>query len=173
MAISKNNYTKDYDSADITSKETQRYLHYLRLRHDAICVGYKTFIEDNPKLTCRLQGINKKLKRVVIFKNNLKKIKIHKGFNFIEYKQNSEFKYNLYEDLAKLKIKSLLVEGGLSTFMLFFKTGLYDEIIISTSDNNVLSSEVKYKIKYSIFNNLIKYSHNNYGKDQIIVYKNK
>ena len=162
LATSKNGYTKDYNSKDITSQDTQKYLHYLRLRHDAISVGYNTFIEDSPKLTCRLQGIDKYLRKIVLFKNDLKKIKSSKKFEFINYKE-----------LLNLNIKSLLVEGGLSTFMTFFKAGLYDEIVIIRSNNNVASSEAKYKIKNRLFDNLLKYSDNNYGNDKIIVYKNK
>lgn len=173
LAISKNGYTKDYNSKDITSKETQKYLHYLRLRHDAISVGYNTFIEDKPKLTCRLQGVNKNLKKIILFKKNLSDKKINKKFKFIKFKQDKDFKKNIYNDLSKLNIRSLLVEGGLSTFMAFFDTGSYDEIIISQSSHNVISSNAKYKIKNHLFLNLVQYSNNNYGNDRIIVYKNK
>jgi diaminohydroxyphosphoribosylaminopyrimidine deaminase/5-amino-6-(5-phosphoribosylamino)uracil reductase len=172
LAISKNGYTKDYNSKDITSKETQKYLHYLRVRHDAISVGYNTFIEDKPKLTCRLKGIDKNLKKIILFKNNLIDNKNNK-FEFIKYNETKDFKKNIYSELLKLNIKSLLVEGGLSIFMAFFDTGSYDEIIISRSNHNVVSSKAKYRIKKHLLTNLLQYSNNSYGNDQIIVYKNK
>ena len=172
LAISKNGYTKNFISPDITSKQTQQFLHYLRMRHEAIAIGYNTFIDDQPQLTCRFDGINKDLKKIIFTKNTPKKSIKNKDFQLINYNENN-FKTGIYEELSKLKVKSLLVEGGLSTFMHFFKAGFYDEIVLAISENNVVSSEAKYKIKNNIFKNLIEYSKKNYGNDRIIVYKNK
>ena len=172
LAISKNGYTKDYDSNEITSRQTQKYLHYLRLRHDSICVGYNTFIEDHPRLSCRLQGINKNIYKIILNKNISKKLKSLRKFHFINYNKEN-FEKNILLELSKLKTKSLLVEGGLATFLLFFKAGLYDEIVIAQSKNNVVSSNAKYKIKNHLFDSLLEFSNNKYGNDQIIVYKNK
>ena len=172
LAISKNGYTKDFTSSDITSKQTQQFLHYLRMRHEAIAVGYNTFIDDQPQLTCRFDGINKDLKKIILTKNTSKKSIPNKDFQFLNYNENN-FKTSMYEELSKLKVKSLLVEGGLSTFMHFFKVGFYDEIVLTISQNNIVSSEAKYKINNHIFENLLEYSEKNYGNDRIIVYKNK
>ena len=51
LAISKNGFSKDYNDSDITSSETQYYMHKYRLIHDAIAVGYNTYKEDNPRLS--------------------------------------------------------------------------------------------------------------------------
>ena len=67
----------------------------------------------------------------------------------------------------------MLVEGGLSTFMTFFRAGCYDEIVLAKSKNNVVSSRAKYKIKKIYLTVYWKHSNNSYGNDQIIVYKNK
>lgn len=172
LAISQNGYVKDFNSPDITSKKTQQYLHYLRLRHDAIGVGYNTLIDDQPQLTCRLNGINKHLKKIIFIKKNTNSSIQNNNFQFIDYDKNS-LKQNLYDKLLKSNVRSLLVEGGLSTFMNFFKTGCYDEIVLTKSKNNVVSSSAKYKIKKNLFDGLLEHSNNNYGNDQIIVYKNK
>ena len=82
-------------------------------------------------------------------------------------------KQSLYNKLSKSNIRSLLVEGGLSTFMTFFKAGCYDEIVIAKSNNNVVSSSARYKIKENLLDGLLKRSNNYYGNDKIIVYKNK
>ena len=172
LAISQNGYVKDFNSPDITSKKTQQYLHYLRLRHDAIGVGYNTLIDDQPQLTCRLNGINKHLKKIIFIKKNTNSSIQNNNFKFIDYDKNS-LKQSLYDKLLKSNVRSLLVEGGLSTFMNFFKTGCYDEIVLTKSKNNVVSSSAKYKIKKNLFDGLLEHSNNNYGNDQIIVYKNK
>ena len=172
LAISKNGYIKDFNLPDITSKKTQQYLHYLRLRHDAIGVGYNTFIDDQPQLTCRLDGINKYLKKLIFIKKNTKSPTQNKNFQFIDYGKNN-FKQNIYDKLLKLNVKSLLVEGGLSTFMTFFRAGCYNEIVLAKSKNNVVSSSAKYKIKKNVFDGLLEHSNKSYGNDQIIVYTNK
>ena len=172
LAISQNGYVKDFNSPDITSKKTQQYLHYLRLRHDAIGVGYNTLIDDQPQLTCRLNGINKHLKKIIFIKKNTNSPIQNNNFQFIDYDKNS-LKQNLYDKLLKSNVRSLLVEGGLSTFMTFFKIGCYNEIVLTKSKNNVVSSSAKYKIKKNLFDGLLEHSNNSYGNDQIIVYKNK
>lgn len=170
LAISQNGYIKDFNSLDITSKKTQQYLHYLRLRHDAIGVGYNTLIDDQPQLTCRLNGINKHLKKLIFIKKNTKSPIQNKNFQFIDYDKNN-LKQSLYDKLSKSNVRSLLVEGGLSTFMTFFKAGCYDEIVLAKSKNNVVSSRAKYKINKNLFDGLLERSNNNYGNDKIIVYK--
>ena len=172
LAISKNGYTKDNVSKNVTTEETQNYLHYLRLRHDGICVGYNTYIDDKPKLTCRLPGIKKNIKKIILIKNNLKILKFSKDFNIINIPDSPVLSTIFYTQLSKLKIRSLLVEGGLSTFMLFFNSGYFNEIVLSVSKKKILSSKHKYKIKNRLFDKLFKYSDNYYGNDQIIVYKN-
>ena len=48
LAISKNYYSKNLMSKNVTQKETQFYMHKLRLKHDAIIVGFNTYKEDKP-----------------------------------------------------------------------------------------------------------------------------
>ena len=49
--------TKTGDSKWITGKESRKFVHGLRHRVDAIMVGIKTVIRDNPRLTTRLDNI--------------------------------------------------------------------------------------------------------------------
>ena len=62
----KNGYTKDFNSSNITSPETQYFMHKYRLSHDAIAVGYNTLKDDKPKLNCRLNGIDKRNYKFII-----------------------------------------------------------------------------------------------------------
>jgi len=41
----------------ISGPETKAMTHYLRSRHDAIVIGVRTAIADDPSLNCRLQGV--------------------------------------------------------------------------------------------------------------------
>lgn len=42
----------------ISGPESKAMTHYLRSRHDAILVGYRTAIADDPSLNCRTQGVS-------------------------------------------------------------------------------------------------------------------
>ena len=94
LAISNNGFSKDYNEPNITSSETQYYMHKYRLTHDAIAVGYNTYIEDNPRLNSRLNGIDKNNFKFVISKKN-KKLK--KNFNTIKLNYKDEPKIFLQQ----------------------------------------------------------------------------
>ena len=42
----------------ISGPQSKAMTHYLRLRHDAILIGYRTAIADDPALNCRLAGVS-------------------------------------------------------------------------------------------------------------------
>ncbi len=166
LAISKNGYTKDFNNPNITSPDTQYYMHKYRLSHDAIAVGYNTFKEDKPKLNCRLNGINKRNYRFIISRHN----KIKK-FNLIklDFKRNIN---DIFQKLERYEIKSILIEGGLNTFNYFFKNSHFDEIIICQSKNSVKISKPRYKFDQILLNkNLKLYSSFPYGDDFINIYR--
>ncbi len=167
LAISKNGFTKNFYEKNITSLQTQYYMHKFRLTHDAIAVGYKTFFEDKPKLTCRLNGIDKKILKFVISNEPKKLYK----FNCIQIQSKDEPKH-FFEKLNSYKIKSIMIEGGLSTFNYFYKNQLFDEIIICQSSKYISSSKKRYKLNQNIFkNNLKLYSSKYYGEDIIKTYR--
>ncbi len=49
--------TRDGHSRWITGEAARRSVHLLRARHDAVLVGARTALMDNPALTCRLAGL--------------------------------------------------------------------------------------------------------------------
>ena len=167
LAISKNSFSKNLNETNITSSETQYYMHKYRLTHDAIAVGYNTYIEDKPKLSPRLNGIDKKNFKFVISKINRKL----KNFSLIKLNYKDE-PYIFLNQLKNYPIKSILIEGGLSTFNYFYNNKLFDEIIICQSGKVIKSSKKRYKLNLGLLKkNLKLYSARSYGEDIIEIYK--
>ena len=167
LAISKNRFSKNLSETNITSSETQYYMHKYRLTHDAIAVGYNTYIEDKPKLSPRLNGIDKKNFKFVISKINRKL----KNFSLIKLNYKDE-PYIFLNQLKNYPIKSILIEGGLSTFNYFYNNKLFDEIIICQSKKVIKSSKKRYKLNLGLLKkNLKLYSARSYGEDIIEIYK--
>ena len=168
LAISKNSFSKNLNEINITSSETQYYMHKYRLTHDAIAVGYNTFMEDKPKLSPRLNGIDKKNFKFVISKINRKL----KNFSLIKLNYKDE-PYIFLNQLKNYPIKSILIEGGLTTFNYFYNNKLFDEIIICQSGKVIKTSKKRYKLNLGLLKkNLKLYSARSYGEDTIKIYKN-
>ena len=167
LAISKNDYSKNLMSKNVTQKETQFYMHKLRLKHDAIIVGLNTYKEDKPKLNCRLNGINKKIRPFILtndFATNTKFPQI----TFIE--KNFD---NFYSIMNKHNIRSVLVEGGLQTFNSFLKCRVFDEIVICQSSEIIKKSKKRYKLDKKLIKSSCKrIDYQEYFMDKIEIYKN-
>ena len=56
----------------ITNEHSRRVSHILRFQNHAILTSYKTINTDNPKLNCRLNGLEKFSPTVVVIDKNLK-----------------------------------------------------------------------------------------------------
>jgi len=141
------------DSKWITSEDSREYVHKLRSKVDAVLVGSKTIIKDNPELTIHKKR-GKNPKRIVlnasgrlpsnslILKNNKDNKTIIVTFrvtrlleNFHaeiwEVKKTTKGKINLVEFLKKAGqegIVSILVEGGKEIFTSFLKNRLVDKV---------------------------------------------
>ena len=150
------------DSKWISSPESRKNVHRLRSQYDAVLVGRNTVETDNPELTVRLvKGRNPY--RIVIDKglvlnlnNKLFSDKFAEKTIIITSTEPGEFLTRYFEQkkirvvkaksangiidlkdamkkLAKLKISSVLVEGGAFTFTEFVKQKMVDEILLFTS----------------------------------------
>ena len=165
-AKSKDNYIapiKQEKPFWMTSKESKTLVHNWRAEEDAILVGRKTVIADNPSLTVRMcEGKNPI--RLVIDKslslnNNYNIFDDHAEtlvFNNIKSDIVSNTIYiktdfnNLIEEilneLYKRNILSLIVEGGAITINNFIENNLYDEIRLFTTEkvleNGILSPQI-------------------------------
>ncbi len=54
------------NSKGISSEEVLKYVHLLRAENDAILVGIGTVLMDDPELTVRFEGYEKKIKRIIL-----------------------------------------------------------------------------------------------------------
>jgi len=121
LAISRDFYTVSKKNRWITNKFSRGRVHLLRAYHDCILTSSQTIIDDNPRLTCRIQGLNERSPaRVILDKNlnvpiNSKIFKDSKKYStFIFYNRNN---YKKIHSLKKLNIKTFKIplndEGNL------------------------------------------------------------
>ncbi len=144
--------TASGESKWITGQAARARGHLLRAQHDAIAVGVNTVINDNPTLTCRLQGVQKSLIRIVfdtngkltgnekIFEDNKTNpvwiITASKNLNIIGTKilqvsKNNQGQIDIKEALQAITaegITRLLIEGGATLMTSFLKENLFDEL---------------------------------------------
>ena len=167
----------------MTSEKSKKLVHSWRAEEDAILVGRKTVVVDNPSLTVRMcEGknpiriiIDKELsldKKSTVFDdqaetivfNNIKSAIINKT-TYLKADFN-----NLNEDilnqLYNRDILSLIIEGGTITINSFIEKNLYDEIRVFTTDK-LLEKGIDSPVLPDI--NLIKTSIIN--NDKLEVYK--
>ena len=165
-AKSKDNYIAPINQEKpfwMTSKESKTLVHNWRAEEDAILVGRKTVIADNPSLTVRMCEGKNPIRLVIdkslsldnnynIFDDNAETL----VFNNIKSDIVSNTIYiktdfnNLIEEilneLYKRNILSLIVEGGAITINSFIDNNLYDEIRLFTTEkvleNGILSPQI-------------------------------
>ncbi|MFI5158845.1 MAG: bifunctional diaminohydroxyphosphoribosylaminopyrimidine deaminase/5-amino-6-(5-phosphoribosylamino)uracil reductase RibD [Sphingobacteriales bacterium] len=147
---------KDGNQFWITGAESRKLVHQWRGEEDAILVGTKTIVADNPQLNVRY-GEGRSPKRVVIDR----KLKLNKNlnildqsvdtliFNEVETKIDGRNKYIALEDFGRYvpqyilyqlymqDIQSVIIEGGAHTLNTFIEAGLWDEARIFTGTANL------------------------------------
>ena len=144
------------DSKYITSDLSREMVHNLRFFNDAILIGAKTLILDDPLLDCRLSqfsNINKK-RTVIIFGKmdeiDINKFKISKGnfklvFLNTRKKENKKYPFQIidhngswsdsFASLYRLDIKSILIEPGRKLFAELIKSGCVNKIHMHQSSS--------------------------------------
>ena len=147
----------NYKSKWISNSKSRSYVHFLRLKTQAILTTSKTILKDNPRFTVRKKNkiikylnvviIDKDLnipltskllknlhqRRIIIFtsKKNIKAQKLKQiGCEIIEMKiENNNLNLKkVFNALYKLKISDLMVEAGGILFSHLLKNNLVDEI---------------------------------------------
>jgi len=140
----------------MTSSESKKIVHKWRAEEDAILVGRITAEKDNPSLTVReVEGKNPT--RIVIDEN----LKLNEDLNLFnsesktivfnsiksdENKINQFIKIdfngsieNMLNELYKLKIQSVIIEGGKTTLQSFIDNRSWDEARIFTANTNLIN----------------------------------
>ena len=72
IAISKNNIIYSETQKKITNAYSDRFTHLLRYQNDSLMISYKTLNKDNPRLNCRLKGLENFSPKRIILDNELK-----------------------------------------------------------------------------------------------------
>jgi len=135
----------------MTSEKSKKLVHSWRAEEDAILVGRKTVVADNPSLTVRMSKgknpiriiIDKELSldkksnvfddqaETIVF-NNIKSAIIDKT-TYLKADFNNLNK-DILNQLYNRDILSLIIEGGTITINSFIEKNLYDEIRVFTAD---------------------------------------
>jgi diaminohydroxyphosphoribosylaminopyrimidine deaminase/5-amino-6-(5-phosphoribosylamino)uracil reductase len=71
VAISKNNIIYSKSQKRITNAYSDKFTHFLRYQNDCIMITYKTLNKDNPRLNCRLKGMENFSPKRIILDNEL------------------------------------------------------------------------------------------------------
>jgi diaminohydroxyphosphoribosylaminopyrimidine deaminase/5-amino-6-(5-phosphoribosylamino)uracil reductase len=143
------------DAKWISSEKSREWVHKFRTKFDGILVGVNTIIRDNPELSSHSKGknpiriildpeliipINSKvikdeLPTVIIYSNKKDTQKIQqimKQNKFLLYIKSKDglidFK-KIIEELRRISIFSVLIEGGGLTSWTALKSGVVDEIV--------------------------------------------
>ena len=159
MSLDGKTVTNPEDSRQISGDKSNKLTHQVRKQVDAIIVGANTVLADNPKLTARIGKQKKQPVRVVLFSYGVVPLDssifdlsartlvvttnlISKEQLDILLKRNIEVIITkpdlnnqidliaLLDELWKIGIYSVLVEGGMQIHQSFIKANLINELIV-------------------------------------------
>ena len=170
----------------ISNNYSQQLVHKWRTEEEAILVGTKTVLQDNPKLNARTYFGRSPL-RVTLDKY----LRIPKNYNFYDKKIDAiifidkntqvdkeencympiDFSKNILKQiidiLYKLEVQSIIVEGGTITLQKFINMGIWDEARVFIG-----SSKFKKGLKAPVMNGN-KTNEKIVGSDRLLMITNK
>ncbi len=145
----------------LSNAASQQLVHRWRAEEDAILVGTKTAIVDNPSLTVRhWQGKNPL--RILLDKDlvipldanilngqadtivfNAKKTEWKGNVKYIELENYSLYlPQNILYQLYLMDVQSIIIEGGTATLQMFIDAGLWDEARVFESEIKLFNGVV-------------------------------
>jgi diaminohydroxyphosphoribosylaminopyrimidine deaminase / 5-amino-6-(5-phosphoribosylamino)uracil reductase len=151
----------DYKPVAISQPITNRLVHKWRSEEDAILVGSRTAMSDDPQLNTRLWPGKNPLRCVLDPSLRLPlSLKLFDGsqktvvFNTRQQSEDRMVSYEflspessllpqLLESLQKMGIQSVIVEGGAGTIDSFIREDLWDEIRLITSSSVSIAGGLK------------------------------
>lgn len=142
----------NFDSKWISNELSRQMVHKWRAEEDAILVGTRTAIHDNPRLNVRA-WTGRNPARIVIDRNLSLDSRLHLFdgsqrtlcYNSIKDEQSDNLEFvrlsqctvsEIIEDLFKRNIQSIIVEGGANTLNDFITCDLWDEARVFVSSNS-------------------------------------
>lgn len=123
--------TKNFDSKWITSQKARDFAHLLRAKNDAILVGANTVRKDNPRLDCRIPGLeNFSPKKIILSNKNdfSADLKIFSDSKNLPLFFAGEPK-NILQKICAEGLNSVLIEGGQNVATQFLQSNLVDELV--------------------------------------------
>ena len=158
MTLDGKSATSTGDAKWISSEKSREWVHKFRTQFDGILVGVNTIIKDNPELTSHGKGknpvriildpdliipLNSKVIKdenpTVIIHSNIKSEKIkriqkHNKFLIYIKSKNGLIDFRkILDELRRISIFSILIEGGGFTNWSALKSGVVDEIVTFVS----------------------------------------
>ncbi len=144
LAISKDFFTINKKDKWITNKYSRGRVHLMRSNHDCVLTSSNTIIKDNPRLNCRIHGLENRSPSRIILDNKLQIPIKSKIFNeaciiptIIFYNRFNKKKIRLLKSLKIKTIKTTLDDNGnlnlremlikakkLGFYRIFLETGL-------------------------------------------------
>lgn len=170
----------------ISNKYSQQFVHKMRAKEQAILVGTKTALNDNPSLTVRSWAGEHPLRIVLDRKSKIPRDYklLNDGFKTIVFSEvkhiidsygnvifeRIDFRENVPQQvcdvLYKYEIQSLIIEGGKQTLQSFIDASLWDEAYIFTGDVSFKSG-----LKAPVIKNASS-EINKIGNDILTIYSN-
>ncbi|KEZ92982.1 bifunctional diaminohydroxyphosphoribosylaminopyrimidine deaminase/5-amino-6-(5-phosphoribosylamino)uracil reductase RibD [Nonlabens ulvanivorans] len=113
----------------ITNPYSRQVSHQLRAQENAILVGAKTVIDDNPSLTCRDWNGENPLRVVLDSRNNITPDYqvMDDAAVTLKLELSSSDTLEILNSLYQNDIQSIIIEGGTTTIQSFIDAGLWDE----------------------------------------------
>jgi len=180
---------ENHDSKWISNEYSRQIVHKWRTEEDAVLVGSKTAIHDNPELNVR-DWSGRNPVRVVLDRflrlsdtlhvfdrsqktlcYNVLKHEEHPNLSLVLVEERN-FIQNVLEDLYKRKIQSVIVEGGATILQFFIDAHLWDEAKVFVSDKSfgkgIKSPQLTGNLigQESVFNDTVRTYHPLHGKNQ-------
>ena len=141
------------EAQQISNSASMMAVHKLRSTHDAILVGRRTALLDNPSLTLRHWAGRTPLRLVVdrkgslpenlrifspeaptvVYTENICQGKFSENVSQVQLDFSTDIIPQIFAHLYELKIGSLLVEGGCKLLQSFIDSGHWDEIRVETN----------------------------------------
>ncbi|WP_187262850.1 bifunctional diaminohydroxyphosphoribosylaminopyrimidine deaminase/5-amino-6-(5-phosphoribosylamino)uracil reductase RibD [Pontibacter beigongshangensis] len=150
------------ERVQISGRLARRLVHKWRTEEQAIMVGTRTALHDNPHLDARHWPGRKPLRIVIdrqlqlpphlhlfdgsqptLVYNYLKQEQMQENLSFVQLDEQQDLLPQLFHDLYQRNVLSVLVEGGTYLLESLLQAGLWDEAFIFKNANKTLGAGIK------------------------------